>query len=281
MKKNNQDNNWLLGLLKHRYTSLGIAVFLLCGVSGVVDSNRVLAKDDLLKIAQSPGATKKNAERLFEEGMTLYQQGSAESLRQAIQKWQEALSLYRVMNDKKNEANTLVWIGRVYSDLGEKQKALDYYNQALSLMWAVGDTLPRNRPVEATTLNNIGLVYFNLGEKQKALDFFNQALPILRAVSNRPVEATTLNNIGAVYSDLGEKQKALDYYNQALPIYRSVGDSSGEAGTLNNIGFVYSDLGEKQKALDYYNQALPLIRAVGDPSGEATILDNIRALGGF
>ncbi len=270
MKKNNQENNWLLGLLKHRYTSLGIAVFLLCGVSGAVDSNRVLAKDDLLKIAQSPAATKENAERLFKEGMKLYQQGSAESLRQAIQKWQEALSLYRVVNDKKNEAKTLVGIGFVYSALGEKQKALDYYNQALPILRAVGD-----RGGEATTLNNIGFVYSDLGEKQKALDYYNQALPIRRAVGDRRGEAITLNNIGSVYSDLGEKQKALDFYNQALPILRAVGDRRWEATTLNNIGGVYDALGEKQKALDYYNQALPVFRAVGDRGGEATTLNNI------
>jgi len=312
MKKNNQDNNWLLGLLKHRYTSLSIAVFLLCGVSGVVDSNRVL-KDDLLKIAQSPAATKENAERLFEEGMKLYQERSAESLRQAIQKWQEALSLYRVLNDKKNEAKTLVWIGFVYNSLGEKQKALDFYNQALPIFRTVGDrsmeattlnniggvyddlgekqkaldyynqALPilravGNRGVEATTLNNIGRVYDALGEKQKALDFYNQALPILRAVGNRGVEATTLNNIGRVYDDLGEKQKALVFYNQALPISRAVGNRGGEARTLNNIGAVYDALGEKQKALDYYNQALPIRRAVGDRGGEATTLNNIGAV---
>ncbi|MCE2906593.1 MAG: tetratricopeptide repeat protein, partial [Anabaena sp. CoA2_C59] len=186
MKKNNQDNNWLLGLLKHRYTSLGIAVFLLCGVSGVVDSNRVLVKDDSSKIAQSPAATKENAERLFEEGMTLYQQGSAESLRQAIQKWQEARLLYRAVGDRGGEATTLNNIGLVYDALGEKQKALDFYNQALPILRAVGD-----RGGEATTLNNIGRVYSALGQKQKALDFYNQALPILRAVGDRGGEATT------------------------------------------------------------------------------------------
>ena len=270
MKKNNQNNNWLLGLLKHRYTSLSIAVFLLCGVSGVVDSNRVLAKDDLLKIAQSPAATKENAERVFDEGMKLYQQGSAESLRQAIQKSQEARLLYRAVGDRRGEATTLNNIGRVYSALGEKQKALDYYNEALPILRAVGD-----RGGEATTLNNIGRVYSALGEKQKALDFFNQALPILRAVGDRRGEATTLNNIGLVYSALGEKQKALDYYNQALPIFRAVGDRGGEATTLNNIGRVYSALGEKQKALDFYNQALPIFRAAGDRGGEATTLNNI------
>ena len=174
MKKNNQNNNWLLGLLKHRYTSLSIAVFLLCGVSGVVDSNRVLAKDDLLKIAQSPAPTKENAERVFNEGMTLYRQGSAESLRQAIQKWQEALSLYRVLNDKKNEANTLVWIGRIYSALGEKQKALDFYNQALPIRRAVGD-----RGGEATTLNNIGILYRDTKKPLEAIKNLEQSVNLI------------------------------------------------------------------------------------------------------
>ena len=273
MKKNNQENNWLLGLLKHRYTSLSIAVFLLCGVSGAVDSNRVLAKDDLLKIAQSPAATKENAERLLEEGMKLYNQGSAKSLRQAIQKWEEAILLLRAVGNRRGEAATLNNIGGVYDALGEKQKALDYYNQALPIRRAVGD-----RRGEAITLNNIGSVYSDLGEKQKALDYYNQALPVFRAVGDRGGEATTLNNIGLVYDDLGEKQKALDYYNQALPIRRAVGDRRGEAITLNNIGGVYSDLGEKQKALDFYNQALPILRAVGDRGGEAKTLNNIGAV---
>ncbi|MDT9288316.1 tetratricopeptide repeat protein, partial [Limnospira sp. PMC 1298.21] len=80
--------------------------------------------------------------------------------------------------------------------VGEKQTALDYYNQALPLLRAVGD-----RGGKATTLNNIGAVYDSLGEKQTALDYYNQALPLLRAVGDRRGEATTLNNIGGVYSD--------------------------------------------------------------------------------
>ncbi|MFM5947112.1 MAG: tetratricopeptide repeat protein, partial [Dolichospermum sp.] len=108
-----------------------------------------MAKDDLGKIAQSSTATRDNAERLFNEGMKLYQQGTADSLRQAIKKWEEALPLYRVVNDQKEEAKTLLGLGFVYDALGEKQKALDYYNQALPIRRAVGD-----RRGEATTLNN-------------------------------------------------------------------------------------------------------------------------------
>jgi CHAT domain-containing protein/Flp pilus assembly protein TadD len=188
----------------------------------------------------------------------------------ALDYYNQALPLFRAVGNKSGEATTLNNIGLVYDSLGEKQKALDYYDQALSLFRAVG-----NKSGEATTLNNIGRVYDSLGEKQKALDYFNQALPLRRAVRDKPGEATTLNNIGLVYADLGKKQKALDYFNQALPLFRAVRNKSGEATTLNNIGRVYDDLGEKQKALDYFNQALPLRRAVGDKSEEATTLNNI------
>ena len=93
-------------------------------------------------------------------------------------------------------------IGAVYDSLGEKQKALDYYNQALPIVRPVGD-----RSGEARTLNNIGAVYDSLGEKQKALDFYNQALRIERAVGDRSGEAITLNNIGRVYDSLGENKR--------------------------------------------------------------------------
>ncbi|MEG4280515.1 CHAT domain-containing protein [Microcoleus sp. MON1_C1] len=210
------------------------------------------------------------AAKAFKEGLQLYQQGTAEAKRGAIVKWEEALKQYREAGNRGGEAVTLNNIGLVYSELGEKQKALEYYTQSLPLSRATGD-----RRGEAVTLSGIGLVYSELGEKQKALEYYTQSLPLRRAVGNRGGEAVTLNNIGLVYSDLGEQQKALEYYTQSLPLSRATGDRSGEAGTLNNIGSVYSELGEKQKALEYYTQSLPLFRAIGDRRGEAVTLSSI------
>ncbi len=158
------------------------------------------------------------ADKLLQEGTELFQQGTAESLRAALGKLEAARQLYHAAGDKGTEAVTLLGMGTINDLLGEKQQALDYYNQALPLFRAVGD-----RGQEATTLNNIGAVYSSLGEKQQALDYLNQALPLLRAVGDRGGEANTLNNIGGVYDSLGEKQQALDYYNQALPLRRAVG----------------------------------------------------------
>ena len=219
---------------------------------------------------QSGGNAAAAAEKALSEGLQLYQQGTAESKRQAISKFEETLKQYREAGDNKGQAFSLLALGKIYSDLGEKQKALEYYSQSLPLSRAVGD-----RAGEAVTLNNIGLVYSDLGENQKSLEYYNQSLPLFRAAGDRSLEATTLNNIGNVYSDLGENQKALEYYSQSFSLFQAVGDRTGEAATLNSIGNVYSVLGEKQKALEYYSQSLPLFRAVGDARGEATTLNNI------
>jgi CHAT domain-containing protein/Tfp pilus assembly protein PilF len=191
----------------------------------------------------------------------------------ALEYYTQALAIFRAVGDRATEATTLNNIGGVYSDLGEKQKALEYHTQALAIIRAVGD-----RGSEATLLNNIGGVYDALGEKQKALEYYTQALAIIRAVGDRASEATLLSNIGAVYSALGEKQKALEYFTQALALHRAVGDRDGEATTLHNIGKVYFDLGEKQKALEYFIQALSIFRSVGLREREAMALAGVAAI---
>ncbi|MGD1704476.1 tetratricopeptide repeat protein, partial [Dapis sp. BLCC M229] len=110
------------------------------------------------------------AEKVFYEGMKLYQERTAESRRQAIAKWEEALLLFSQTGNLSREAVTLLGIGSAYDDLGEKQIALNFYQKALPIYRQIGD-----RGGEATTLNNIGSVYDSLGEKQIALNFYNQA----------------------------------------------------------------------------------------------------------
>jgi len=208
------------------------------------------------------GALSREAERLW--------QGTLEGKRKGIEKYQEALDLYRKAGASREEADTLDSIGLVYRSLGEMGKALEKYNEALSIRRAIGD-----RRMEAVSLNYIGLIYESLGDVRKALEKYNEVLPIVRAKGDRRMEAVTLNNMGAVYHSLGEIQKALEKYNEVLPIRRAIGDRQGEAVALNNMGSVYHSLGEIQKALDKFNEALPIRRAIGDRRGESVTLNNL------
>jgi outer membrane putative beta-barrel porin/alpha-amylase len=83
-----------------------------------------------LRAPRESDQTRIKAERTFMDGGLLYSKGGAESLKTAAAKWEESSTLWQSMDDKYGQAFSLSSIGLVYSHLGEKQKALDYYNQA-------------------------------------------------------------------------------------------------------------------------------------------------------
>src|SRR5262249_16731120 len=105
----------------------------------------------------------------------------------------------------------------VYDSLGEKQKSLGFYNQALPLFREVGA-----RNGEATTLNNIGVVYDSFGEKQKTLDFCDRALQLFRAIGNRSGEALALGNIAEVKRGVGQFDESRSQVEYALKIIELV-----------------------------------------------------------
>jgi len=210
------------------------------------------------------------AEAYLETGRGFFQQGETGYVN-ALKVFKIAQVLYRELEDAENEAFASVALGRINDDLGEKEIALVYYNNALPFYQNADD-----KSGVATILNNVGSVYSDLGEKQKALEQYEHALRLWSPESKSSI-AATLVNIGTVWDDLGEKLKALDYYEkQALPIYVEIGEKSGMAMTFDSIGSVYSALGEKRKALEYYEKrALPLWKELKSNSGIATTLTNI------
>ena len=168
------------------------------------------------------------------------------------------------------EAALLDSLGNAYYSLGEMQKALESYKQALPLFQA--DKQPSR---EATTLNNIGDVYFKLGETQSSLDFYNRALEIQRTEKDTVAQAQTFLNISLSYTNLGESQKALAAYSQALELQRERKDLAGQADILTQIGLLYFSLGQYQLAMDSYNQALELQQAAQENLSGTDLASNL------
>jgi tetratricopeptide (TPR) repeat protein len=84
------------------------------------------------------------------------------------------LPLLQGVGDRRDEASTLNYIGLMWSDLGEKQKALGYYEQALPLSRVI-----HNHRGKANILAYIGLVRSHLGKQQKAVYYIEQAIEIM------------------------------------------------------------------------------------------------------
>ena len=215
----------------------------------------------------------------YEQALALTVAGTLDSLMgqkdKAIDFYLQALAVRQKMPDRQYEGLTLNIIAATYYAMGEKLKARTFYEQALPI-WQTGD----NRTMLTSTLNNLGLVCGDLQEQQQALTYFEQVLPLMRELKDRDGEGTALDNMGLVYDEIGQKGKALTLYEQALAIYRQTGYRSGEATAQVNMGTTYSTIGQDDKALTYFDQALTILRQLNDRGREAMTLGNIGAVYG-
>jgi CHAT domain-containing protein/Tfp pilus assembly protein PilF len=223
-----------------------------------------------LRTATEQDKKRNKAQQAFAEAERLRVQGTAVSLRNAIEKYKEALQLWRETDSHAEQSNVLNNLAIAHSMLGEIKESIECLNQALPLVRATN-----NRNGEGAILANLGYMYGLVGEPQKAIESLTLALPVLQAIGNREGVGATLNNIGLIYDSLGEKQKALVYYNQTLPIARELGNRSVEAITISNIGKIHRDLGEPQKSIEYFKQALQIQQEIKDKQGETVTLNNL------
>ncbi|MEW6496757.1 MAG: tetratricopeptide repeat protein, partial [Cyanobacteriota bacterium] len=217
--------------------------------------------------APTPQEREVQAKQLLQEGVGQLNRGQIQA---ALEKFQQALTIYEAIGERANIAVSLNNIGEAYRQLGQYSQALESYQQALTIRQDLGD-----RKGEGRTLNSIGLLYQSQGQYFQALDFYQQALKVIRELNNRIDEGTILNNIGGIYRQLGEHTKALEFYQQSLAIRKELDDKAGEGVTLTNIGVAYFRLGNYSKALEFYRQALTIFLERLEQPRVATVLNNI------
>lgn len=185
--------------------------------------------------------------------------------------------MHERLQGKINDSQLKQWsignLGTAYRRMGQFQRAIDCYQQALACARAMQD-----RPGEDVWLGNLGRAYADLGQIAKAMRCYERALEIDREVDDRNGEWIDLYNLGNSYLALGETDRATAYYEQSLKIAREIEDLNGEEANLGKLGSCYAILGQTDRALDYHQRALVVARGLRTRNGMAKHLANL-ALG--
>ena len=221
---------------------------------------------------QTPEQRITDAVYLNQEGYDLYQRGETKS---ALDKYNQALVIFRQVGARAGEGNSLNFIGEVYLTLGENDQALHFFQQALVVFRTLGKLPDFDRASEGYTLQYIGKVYDQKREYDQSLVSYQQALTIFQELikikkGNRDSlltsEQYTLNPMGAINFKLGNYQQSLKIYNQLSAIYQEQDDRIGEVKNLNNLGVTYANLSEYSQAFAAYQEALTKIKLISDCS---------------
>jgi tetratricopeptide (TPR) repeat protein len=134
-----------------------------------------------------------------------------------VQALETGVEATQALEHRRDEGAFLGNLGLAYSALGQVEKAIDYYEQALAIAREIG-----HRQGEGNHLGNLGLAYRDLGQVEKAIDYYEQALAIDREIGYRQGEGADLGNLGLAYSDLGQVEKARQCLRQSLAIFEEI-----------------------------------------------------------
>jgi CHAT domain-containing protein len=220
---------------------------------------------------RSLGDLRAEALSLNSLGVVYGQTGDAE---QAAATFERTLLLTRAEGlGGRNEVQYLNNLGIAYKDLGQYDKSLGFYQQALARAQAL-----RDQDFEAAVLNNMGNVERLKKESAKALELHTRALTGSRATGAKPTEARSLSAIGATYFELGDYAKALEYHREALAIRRQLVDRAGEAASLDGVGLALHRLGDHVAALEALQDALAIRKAIREQYGQADSLAHLAVL---
>ncbi|MDO9185569.1 MAG: tetratricopeptide repeat protein [Bacteroidia bacterium] len=182
-------------------------------------------------------------------------------------------SLILVLKTAKEDStkvNTLITLGRQYSNIGGYEHALKYAQQAFQL----SEKLLYENGI-GNAYNNIGEVYWNVGNFDKSLNHFNEALIIWKKIGNKKGMANSYNNLGLVYWNLGNYELAVYNLLKSLKIWEEIGNKNGIGMAYLNIGNIYLNQGMNEKALNFYSKSLKINSEIGNKNVIAINLNNI------
>ncbi len=77
----------------------------------------------------------------------------------------DAISIFREINDKVNEAETNYYVGASFRYLSDYDSAIKYYNECYNINNSIGNEMGM-----ADGLNGLGTVYYSIEQNDKALN---------------------------------------------------------------------------------------------------------------
>lgn len=118
-------------------------------------------------LAQNPNNQKNQAEKLLQKGEELLFNEQSQA---ALQSFQQALKIYRQMNNSLGAGESLRSIGRAYYNLKDENKAMTYYEQALQ----IAETI-KNPELKGKTLNSLAFLYSQRDLSERAVAYYQES----------------------------------------------------------------------------------------------------------
>lgn len=170
----------------------------------------------------------------------------------------KSLGALKKINDSKKKQLVLIQLGLNANELKEFSKAINYFNDALSI---AKDNNFLDKYQESVCLSNIGLVYQNLNNHKKAITFFNKSLKYNNLKQDYPIAySNIIDNLAYSNLQINNLNELPDLFFESLNIRKKLNDNSAIVLSYTRLSEYYYKTQQKNEALKYVNFALELAK---------------------
>lgn len=198
------------------------------------------------------------AQALFYLCATLWYLGE---YRAALSAGEEALALYRQLEDRRGEYEVCERLGWIHQHFGNYKDAIAIQEKGLRIVRDLHDKLG-----EGWALNGLGGAYLLAGSIRYAVELFQQALSIWTDLEHVGGQFYALYHLGEAYAESGRFDSADYYCEAALKIWPGCDD---EVLALERLGQIRSVQGRFEQALELLNKSIRYCQEKKKPYFEA------------
>ena len=172
----------------------------------------------------------------------------------ALKNYQSAKEHFSAVRNVDMVARINANTGVMYQELGQTEKALPLYFDALK--WAQRKGLSW---AESSILNNIANLYQQANSFEQALAMYDKAIEIKKASVDRQGYIDLHVNAGEVLGKLERYSSASEYFQAALEEARAIEYVTGQIRALRGYADIFTRQDNFEQAEDYFLQALTLM----------------------
>jgi CHAT domain-containing protein/tetratricopeptide (TPR) repeat protein len=196
--------------------------------------------------------------------------------KRALSCYRKAAAQAKTAGATAEESRALSQAGRLYSYLGDNERAERYVLAAVRLLAPNGQLVgPEVRKDYAECLNNLGEISYSRGDLLRSSKQFDEALKILDEVGERSEAARAHLFRGYIAGGLGVIEKAVAEISRSVELSRATGNRRGEGLALTALGLSQSLSGNEDHALVMHREAVEIFRKIGDKQSEAIAVNGL------
>ncbi len=196
---------------------------------------------------------------------------------QRLDEQPKALELYNQIlpgASVENQVMVHTRVARSHRLSGNRQLALEAYNEALSLIPPPKSDVEKSLRQKTEPEFEIPNIEAEI-KNQKELETLEAELLSKRTTGDRAGELAALNRVGLLHLKLREVRPALETFNRSFSLAQTLGDREGQAEALNKTGLIHLALQDGTKALENLRESLKIYKEIGDRRDGYAILTTV------